>query len=108
MIKNKKQVETASPPYIVEKGFFEQSARDDLLKLAQKFTKGVVILSEEEMSEFKSQLYLSEVRSKAGKQGGRPKLPDLTEDQIQMLPHEERAKYMMRIYKRNQRLRDAQ
>ena len=107
MIKNKEQVETASPPYIVDKGFFEQSARGELLKLAQNFSKSVVVLTKDEMDEFKSQLRLSEVRSKAGKQGGRPRLPDLTEDEIQMLPHEERARYMMRIYKRNQRLRDA-
>jgi hypothetical protein len=108
MITTKEQVKTASPPYIIEKSFFEKVAKKDLLKLSKKFKKDFVLLDEEQMKLLRHQIHISEVRSQAGiKGGGRPRLPDMTRSELFEKSDKEIIAYKMRLYKREERARNA-
>lgn len=105
MIKTREEAHVADAPYIINKELFLSIAKGDLALLAEKFAKDIVILDEDQMEQFRKQLRLSDIRKKVGKLGGRPKLPELTHEQIEALPKEERQRYKMRIWKRNSRQR---
>lgn len=105
MITKREEINTAQSPYIIDKKLFTEIAKGDLLKLAEKFTKSFIMLNDEQMEQFKKAYEISEVRRRVGKMGGRPRIPDLTEEQIAALPKEEKHRYMMRIWKRNSRNR---
>lgn len=105
MIKTREEINNAVAPYIIDKQLFTEVAKGELAEVASKFAKHFVILSEEQMDLFKKQLHISEVRKQVGKLGGRPRLPDLTDEEINALPKEERQRYKMRIWKRNSRQR---
>lgn len=105
MIKTRDQIKSAEAPYVIDKEVFLGLARGELAKVADKFAKSVIILNEDEMVQLRRYLEISEIRRKVGKLGGRPKLPDLTDEQIAALPKEERQRYKMRIWKRNSRQR---
>lgn len=105
MIKTKDEIQTAEAPYIIDKSLFLEVAKGELVGVADKFSKHFVMLDEEQMELLRKQYKLSEVRRQVGRLGGRPRLPDLTQEQIDALPAEERQRYKMRIWKRNSRKR---
>lgn len=105
MIKERSKIEGAEKPFIIDKELFLSIAKGELASVADKFAKDIVILDEDQMEQFRKQLRLSDIRKKVGKLGGRPKLPELTHEQIEALPKEERQRYKMRIWKRNSRQR---
>lgn len=105
MIKAREEIDGAERPFIVDKKLFLEIARGELAALADKFAKPFVLLDDGQMEAFRKQYAISELRKRVGKLGGRPRLPDLTEEQLSLLPKEERQKYRMRIWKRNSRQR---
>lgn len=92
-------------PFVVDKELFLRYAKGDLAEVANKFAKNIVILDGSQMDELKKAVHISNVRQKCGKLGGRPKLPELTQEEIDKLEPKERERYKMRIWKRNSRLR---
>lgn len=103
MIKTREEILTAQAPYVIDKSLFVEVAKGELVGVADKFSKHFVMLDEQQMETFRKQYRVSEVRRQVGKLGGRPKLPDLTSEEIDALPPEERKRYKMRIWKRNSR-----
>lgn len=108
MITSEKELkENKVGQYLIEKEFFKENAKGSLLEWSDKFNKGVVIIDQKQFDELKKQIELSKVRSKAGKSGGRPRLPELTESEIEMLSPEDKIRYRNRIWQRQKRERDA-
>lgn len=105
MISSREEALTATAPYVVDKQLFLEVARGPLAEVASRFTKNFVLLDEELMEKFRKAIKLSEVRKQCGKLGGRPKLPDLTQEELDKLDPKERMRYNMRIWKRNSRQR---
>lgn len=105
MITKREQIANATAPYVIEKKLFLEVARWPLKEVAEKFAKNVVILDEEQMQKFKKAQKISEIRRQCGKMGGRPKLPELTPEEVSSLPVEEQKRYKMRMWKRNSRQR---
>lgn len=92
-------------PFVVSKKLFLEYAKGDLAEVADKFSKDVVILSHDQMEALKKIVHISNIRRECGKMGGRPKLPELTSEEVEALPAEEKQRYKMRMWKRNSRLR---
>lgn len=105
MISNRKDALTATAPYVIDKQLFLEVAKGSLAEVASRFTKNFVLLDDELMEKFRKAIKLSEVRKQCGKLGGRPKLPDLSAEDIDKLEPKERERYKMRIWKRNSRQR---
>lgn len=105
MINKREQIADAVAPYVIDKQLFLEIARWPLKEVAERFSKNVVILDEEQMAKFRKAYNISEIRRECGKLGGRPRLPELTPEEVAALPKEEQQRYKMRIWKRKSRER---
>lgn len=105
MIKTREEALEASAPFIVCKDLFLEIAKGNLAEIAEKFSKNFVLLDEKQMESFQKSVKVSLIRRQCGKLGGRPKLPDLSQEEIDKLDPKERERYKMRIWKRNSRQR---
>lgn len=105
MISTREEALTATAPYVIDKQLFLEIAKGPLAEVASRFTKNFVLLDEEVMEDFRKAVKLSNIRKQCGRLGGRPKMPDLSPEEIDKLDPKERERYKMRIWKRNSRQR---
>lgn len=105
MISTREEALTATAPYVIDKQLFLEIAKGPLAEVASRFTKNFVLLDEEVMEDFRKAVKLSNIRKQCGRLGGRPKLSDLSAEEIDKLDPKERERYKMRIWKRNSRQR---
>jgi hypothetical protein len=105
MISTREEALTATSPYVIDKQLFLEIAKGPLAEVASRFTKNFVLLDEELMEKFKKAVRLSNVRKQCGRLGGRPRMADLSAEEIDKLDPKERERYKMRIWKRNSRQR---
>jgi len=105
MISTREEALTATAPYVIDKQLFLEIAKGPLAEVASRFTKNFVLLDEEVMEDFRKAVKLSNIRKQCGRLGGRPKMPDLSAEEIDKLGPKERERYKMRIWKRNSRQR---